>query len=94
MGMFFFLKFLRQISLQTRTKLQQRVFKGVLNRSKLEVSSKYQTRLPKYIWYKDPIPKYLISGFICKFECGFCNESFNGKTITHLDVRSEEHTCI
>ena len=78
------------ISLQTRTKLQQ-ALKGVLNYFKLEIAFKCQTRLSNSVRYKDPIPKGLISGVVYKFQCDLCNESYYGKSIRHLDIRSGEH---
>ena len=78
------------ISLQTRTKPQQ-ALKGVLNCCKLETTFKCQTRLSSSFYYKDPIPKDLIPGVVYKFQCGLCNESYYGKSIRHLDIRSSEH---
>ena len=76
--------------MQTRTKLQH-ALKGVLNCCKLEVVFKCQTRLSHSFRYKDTIPKDLISGFVYKFQCGLCNESYYGQSIRHLDIRSGEH---
>ena len=76
--------------MQIRTKLQQ-TLKGVLNRCKLEIVFKCQTSLSNSFRYKDPIPKDLISGVFCKFQCGLCNESCYGESIRHLDIRSGEH---
>ena len=84
------LPYLRIISLQTRTKLQQ-ALKGVLNCCKLEIVFKCQTKLSHSFRYKDPIPKDLISGVVYKFQCGLCNESYYGESIRHLDIRSGEH---
>ena len=75
--------------MQTRTKLQQAL--SVLNCCKLEIVFKCQTRLFNSFHYKGPIPKDLISGAVCKFQCGFCNESYYGESIRHLDIRSGEH---
>ena len=87
------LPYLGIISLQTRTKLQQ-ALKGVLNCCKLEIVFKCQTRLSHSFRYKDPIPKDLISGVVYKFQCGLCNESYYGKSIRHLDIRSGEHIAV
>ena len=76
--------------METRTKLQQ-AFKGALNCCKLEISFKCQTKFSNSFWYKDPMPKYLISGVVYKFQCGLCNESYYGESIRHLDIRSGEH---
>ena len=34
---------------------------------------------------------YLISDVVYKFQCSLCNESYYGKSIRHLDIRSGEH---
>ena len=81
------------ISLHTRTKLQQ-TLKGVLNCCKLKIDFKCQTRLSNFFHYKDPIPKDLMSGVFCKFQCDLCNESYYGKSIRHLDIRSGEHIAV
>ena len=90
------LLYLGVISLQTRTKLQQ-AFKGILNCYKLEIAFKCQTKLSNFFQFKDPIPKdHLISGVVYKFQCGLSNESYYGKSIRHLDIRSGEgvHGCV
>ena len=84
------LPYLGVISLKTRAKLQQ-ALKGVLSCCKLEIVFKCQTKLSNSFRFKSPIPKDLISGVVYKFECGFCNESYYGKSIKHLDIRSGEH---
>ena len=85
------LPYLGIISLQTRTKLQQAFIKGVLNCCKLEIVFKCLASLFNSFRYKDLIPKDLISGAVYKFQCGLCNESYYGKSIRHLDIRSGEH---
>ena len=60
------LLYLRVISLQARTKLQQ-ALKGVLNCCKLEIAFKSQTKLSNSFRFKDRIPKDLISGAVYKF---------------------------
>ena len=84
------LPYLGIISLQTRTKLQQ-ALKSALNCCKLEIIFKCETRLSNSFRYKDPVPKGLISGVAYKFQCGLCNESYNGESIRDLDIRSGEH---
>ena len=37
------------------------------------------------------IPKDLTSGLVCNFQCGFCNESYYGECVRHLNVRIGEH---
>ena len=76
--------------MQTKTKLQQ-ALKGVLNCCKLGIVFKCQTRLSNSFRYKDPTAKDLISGVPYKFQCDLCNESYDGESIRHLDIRSEEH---
>ena len=58
------LPYIKIISLQTRTKLQE-ALKGVLNCCKLEIVFKGQTRLSNSFCYKDPIPKK--PGVVYKF---------------------------
>ena len=77
-------------SLQTRTKIQQAI-KGVLNCCKLEIAFICQTKLSNSFLFKDPIPKDLISGVVCKLQCGLCNDSYYGESIRHLDIRSGDH---
>ena len=40
------------------------------------------------------IPIDLTSGVFYKFQCGFCNESYYGKCVRHLNVRIGEHIGI
>ena len=89
-GLLLSLPYLRIISLQTRTKLQQ-ALKGVLDCCKLEIVFNSQISLSNYFRYKDPTPKDLISGVVYKFQCCLCKESYYGENIRHLDVRSGEH---
>ena len=37
---------------------------------------------------------YLISDVVYKFQCSLCNESYYGKSIRHLDIRSGEHIYV
>ena len=65
------LLYLRVISLQARTKLQQ-AFKDVLNCCKLEIAFKCQTKLSNSFRFKDPIPKNLISGVVSEAAAQRC----------------------
>ena len=47
--------------------------------------------LSNFFWFKDAIPKDLISGVGYKFQFGLCNESYYGKVIRHLYTRFWEH---
>ena len=87
------LPYLRVISLQTRTKLQQAI-KGVLNCCKLEIARKCQTNLSNSFRFKDPIAKDLTSGVVYKFQCSLFNESYYGESIRDLDIRSGEHIVV
>ena len=89
-GLILVLPYLRIISLQIRTKLQQ-ALKVFLHCCKLEIVFKCQTRLSNSFRHKDPIPKDFISCFVYKFQCGLCSESYYGESIRHLDIRSGEH---
>ena len=84
------LPYLGIIPLQTRTKLQH-ALKGNLSCCKQEIVFKCQTSLSNSFRYKDPTPKNFISGVVYKFQCGVCNESYYGESITHFDIRSVEH---
>ena len=81
------------ISLQTRTKLKKSL-KNILNRCKLQTVFKGKTRLGNNIYFKDRIPNGLTSGFVYKFQCGLCNESYYGECVRHLNVRIGEHIGI
>ena len=87
------LPYLGNISLQTRTKLQESI-KGVLNCCKLQVIFKSQNKLCNNFHFKDPVPQILTSGVVYKFQCGWCNESYYGECVRHLAVRSGEHIGI
>ena len=50
-----------------------------------------KTKLCNSFRFKDPIPKDLISGYVYKFNCGLCNESYYGESMKHLNIRSGEH---
>ena len=67
-------------------------FEIVLNCCKLDIALKCQASPSNSFRYKVLIRKDLISGFVEKFESGLCNESYYGKIIRHLDIRSPEHT--
>ena len=83
----------RPLSLQTRTK-SRKSLKGILNCCKLQIVFKSQNKLAKAFRFKDRIPKELISGVVYKFHCRFCNESYYGKCVRHLNVRTGEHIGI
>ena len=84
---------LEVISLQTRTKLQQ-ALKGALSCCKLELAFKYQTKLSNSFQLKDPLAKDLLSGVVCKLQCGVCNYSYYGECIRYLDIRSGEYKAV
>ena len=48
----------------------------------------------KSFHYKDTITKDPISAVVYKFQYGLCNESYDGESIRHLDIRSGEHTAV
>ena len=43
---------------------------------------------------KDRIPKDLTSGVVYKFQCRFCNESYYGEYVRHMNVRIGEYIGI
>ena len=91
--LFLVLPYLGTLSLQTRTKLSKSL-KGILNCCKLQILFKSQNKLAKAFRFKDHIPKELISGVVCKFQGGLCNESYYGECVRHLNVRIGEHIRI
>ena len=68
--------------------------KAILSCCKLQIVFKSQNKLAKAFRFKDCIPKELTSGVIYKFHCGFCNESYYGECVRHLNVRIGEHIGI
>ena len=87
------LPYLGSISLQTRTKLKKSL-KNILNCSKLQIVFKNKSTLGNKFYFKDQIPKDLISGVVYKFQCGLYNESYFGECVRHLHVRIGEHIGI
>ena len=51
---------------------------------------KNKTRLGNNFHFKDQIPKDLISGVVLEFQCGFCNQSYYGECMRHLNIRIGE----
>ena len=87
------LPFLGNLSLQTKTKLQN-VLKRVLGCCKIQIVFKSQRDLSNVFRFKDRLPYELISRVIYKFQCGRCNSSYIGETDRHLKVRSGDHIGI
>ena len=87
------LPFLGNLSLQTKTKLQN-VLKRVLGCCKIQIVFKNQRNLSNVFRFKDRLPYELISHVVYKFQCGRCNSSYIGETDRHLKVRSGEHIGI
>ena len=80
------LPFLGNLSLQTKTKLQN-LLKRVLGCCKIQIVFKSQRNLSNVFRFKD-------SRVVYKFQCGRCNSSYIGETDRHLKVRSGEHIGI
>ena len=87
------LPYLGLISLQTRTKLMKSL-KNILNCCKLQIVFKNKARLGNNFHFKNRIPKDFTSGFVFKFQCGLCNESYYGEYVRHLNVRIGEYIGI
>ena len=87
------LPFLGNLSLQTKTKLQN-VLKRVLGCFKTQIAFKSQRNLSNVFRFKDRLPYELISLVVYKFQCGRCNSSYIDGTDRHLKVRSGEHIGI
>ena len=81
------LPFLGNLSLQTKTKLQN-LLKRVLGCCKIQIVFKSQRNLSNVFRFKDRLPYELISRVVYKFQCGRCNSSYIGETDRHLKVRS------
>ena len=77
--------YLGLISLQTRTKLKKPL-KNILHCCKLQIVFRNKTRSGNNFHFKDQIPKDLASGVVYKFQCGFCNESYYGECMRHLNI--------
>ena len=80
-------------ALQPQTKLKKSL-KNILNCSKLQIVFKNKSALGNKFYFKDQIPKDLISGVVYKFQCGLYNESYFGECVRHLHVRIGEHIGI
>ena len=91
--LFLVLPYYGPLSLQTRAKLRKS-FKGILKYSKLQIAFKSQNKLANALRFKDHIPKELSSGLVYTFQFGFCNESYYGECVRHLNVRIGEHIGI
>ena len=87
------LPYLRDISLQTRTKLRKS-FKDTLNCCKLQIVFKRQRKPANVFRLKDRLPFDFVSGVVYKCTCGRCNSSYYDGTYRHLKVRSGEHIGI
>ena len=77
------------VSLQTMTNLKKSL-KNIHNCCKLQIVFKNKTRLISNFHFHNRIPKDLASGVVYKFQCGLCNESYNG--VRHSNVRIGEYT--
>ena len=84
------LPYLGTIYLKTRTTLQESI-KKVLNCCRLQVIFKVTNKLCNIFCLKDPVPQILTSDMVYKFQWGLCNESYYGKCVRNLALRSGEH---
>ena len=84
------LPFLRDKSLQLRTKLRKS-FKNILNCCNVQIAFKSQRRLSSKFRFKEPLPYDLMSKVVYKYTCGRCNSFYYGETDRHLRVRAGEH---
>ena len=87
------LSFLWELSLQIRTKLQK-VLKGTLGCSKIQIVFKNQMNLSNVFYFKHCFPYDLMFCALYKFWCGRCSASYYGETDRHLIVGSGEHISI
>ena len=79
--------------MQTRTKLRKSL-KDILNCCKLQILFTSQNKLAKLFALKIVFPRNLHLVIFYKFQCGFCNKSYYGKCVRHLNVRIGEHIGI
>ena len=84
------LLFLGDISSQLRTKLRK-LFKKILNCSKVQIVFKNQRRLSSQFRFKEPLPYDLMSKVVYKYTCGRWSSSYYGETGRHLNVRAGEY---
>ena len=75
------LPYLGSISLQPRTKLKKPLT-NILNCCKLQLSFQRSDSKRSYF------------GVVYRFQCGFCNESYYGEYVRHLNVKIGEHIGI
>ena len=47
----------------------------------LRIVFENKTILGNNFHFKYQIPKVLTSGIVCKFQCGYCNESYYGECV-------------
>ena len=87
------LRYLWDISFQTRTKLRKS-FKGILNCYKLQIVSKSQRKLANLFRFKDRLPFDLVSGVVYKYMYRRPNFSYYGETDRHLKVKSGEYVGV
>ena len=87
------LPFFGNLSLQTKTKLQN-VLKRVLGCCKIQIVFKIQRNLSNVFRFKVRLPYELTSRVVYKFQCGRCNSSYIGEADRHLKVSSGEHIGI
>ena len=52
---------------------------------------KSENKLARAFRFKDHIPKELTSSAVYKFQRGFCNESYYGECVRHLNITTGEH---
>ena len=83
----------RPLYLQTKTKLRKSL-KDILNCCKLQILFTIQNKLAKLFALKIVFPRNLHLVIFYKFQCGFCNKSYYGKCVRHLNVRIGEHIGI
>ena len=80
------LPFLVSTSLQIRKKLQK-LFSDKLTSCNLKIVFTSPVRVKSFFFFKDKLPKILISWLIYKYKCSGCNATYYGKTNHHFKVR-------
>ena len=78
--------YLGKLSLQIRTRIN-RIMKNKLPYCSISFVLQTKCKINNFFTFKDKIPSLLPSGIVYKFQCGFCNPTYYGKTKHHFKVR-------
>ena len=88
--LFTVLPFLRNNSLQTRTRIQK-LFRSKLPFTNLKIIYRTSVTLASFFRFKDSVDKSLRSSLVYQYTCSSCNATYIGKTIQHFKDRACEN---